>query len=114
MAAHQVVPALLGVEHRRPQLTSGGDTGLFEGGVRHLGLDVAERLEPHRRREPTGGVDGEHEHLATEVDRRLRGGGGGGRRLADAPGAAVDDDLLGREQLLERAHAVGGSAGRHQ
>src|SRR5581483_1604021 len=100
--ADEVVPRLLGVEHRRVELATRLDTGVGERLGGDAGLDVAELGEVQRVREALGRVDGVHEHAPTEVDRGLGRGGGRGRRLADAAGTAVDDDLLCREELLER------------
>ena len=102
VAQHEVVPRLLRVEHRGPELAARLDAR----GLQHLGRDavraVAEALEPERGREAAGGVDREHEHLAAEVHGRAERGRGRDRRLADAARTAEDDDLLGGEQLLER------------
>ena len=103
VAADEVVPALLGVEHRRPQLAARLHAGLREGLRRHPGLDVAEGLQPEGVGEAPGRIDRQHEHLAAVVHCRHRGGRRGGGRLPDAAGAAVDDDLLGGEELLDRA-----------
>ena len=108
VAAHEVVPRLLGVEHGGPQLAPGlGDAGGGERLGRDLRLHVAEALQAEGVGQPPGRVDGEHQHLAAE----LGGGHGRGRRrgrgLAHPARAAADDDLLGRQQLLERGRALG-------
>ncbi len=97
----EVVPRLLRVEHRRPQLAMRGDPALGERLGRHTDLDVAELLESECVGQALGRVDGEHQHLAAEVDGRLRGHRGGGRGLADTARAAADDDLASGQELLE-------------
>ena len=63
-------------------------------------------LQSERVGQPPGGVDGEHQDLATEVGGGHGRGRGGGRGLADPTRPAVDHDLLGRQQLLERPGRV--------
>ena len=100
--AHEVVPRLLRVEHRGPQLAARLDARGLQHLVRHPVRFVADAVEAERGREPAGGVDGEHERLAAEAGRGTERGRGRHRRLADTAGAAADHDLLGREELLER------------
>src|SRR3546814_5221072 len=56
---HEVVPGLLRVEHRRPQLAARLHPGGGERLVRDPRLDVAERLEPERVGQALGRVDGQ-------------------------------------------------------
>ena len=104
---HEVVPRLLGVEHRRPELAARFDAC----GLQHLRWDavraIAETLEPERGREAARRVDREHEHLAAEMHGRAERGGRRDRGLADAARPAEDDDLLGGQQLVERDRGVG-------
>ena len=111
VGAHQGVPRLLGVEHGGPQLAAGLHPGCGEQLVGHAGLDVAELLEAEGVGQAAGRVDGEHQHLAAQVGGGHGPGGGRGGGLADPAGAAEDHDLLGGEQLLERAgrDLVGGA-----
>ncbi len=103
VAAHQVVPALLGVEHGRPQLAAGPDAAGLERIRGYLLLDVAEPVEAEGGGQAAGRIDGDDQHPAAEADgghgRRGRRGGG----LADAAGAAHDHDLLGGEERLDGA-----------
>ena len=101
--AHEVVPRLLRVEHRDPELAARDDTGSRERAVVDASLDVAERLEPERVRETACRVDGEHEDPSPVLRGRHRGGRRRRRRLADSTRAARDDDLLRGEQRIERA-----------
>ena len=54
------------------------------------------------------------EHLAAELGRGHGAGRGRGGRLADAARPAADDDLLGGEQLLERAASAPAGRAGHQ
>jgi hypothetical protein len=92
---HQVVPALLGVEHGRPQLAARRDSRPRQRLVGHPGLDVAELLQAQRVGQALGRVDGEHQHLAAQVGGGHRRGRGGGRGLAHPARTAGDHDLLG-------------------
>ncbi len=102
VAADEVVPGLLGVEHRRPQLAPGLHAGRLHHRVGDAHLGVAELLHAEGVGQPAGGVDGEDQHLAAQRHRGHRRGGGRGGGLAHAAGAAADGHLLGRQQLLER------------
>jgi hypothetical protein len=109
VAADEVVPRLLGVEHGRPQLPPWLDAGGAEGLVGHPVLAVADAVESEGVGQALGRVDGQDQDLAAVTDRghdrrrRRRGG------LAHAPGATGDDDLLGGQQPVHRA-AAGGAA----
>ena len=70
VAADEVVPAGLGVEHRRPQLAARLDAGGLERRVGHPAGRVAEGADAERVGEAPGRVDGQHEHLAALVRRR--------------------------------------------
>ena len=115
VAHHQLVPALLGVEHRGPELAAWAEPGAGERLVGHPALHVADALDAERVGEALGRVDGHHEHLAAEVRRRREPGRRRDRRLADPARAAEHDDLLRREQRLQpgahgRAHRPSSAA----
>ncbi len=65
---HEIVPGLLGIEHRRPQLSTCLDAGGLQDLRRNPVGAIAETFEAERGREASSGIDGEHEHLAAEVD----------------------------------------------
>ena len=96
VAADQLVPARLGVEHRRPQLAAAARAGGVEGGVRHPRGAVAEGADAEGVGEAAGRVDGEHEHLAALLDGGGEPEGGGDRRLADAARPEHEHHLLAR------------------
>ena len=70
VARDEVVPGPLHVEHHREELALRPEPRLGELVVGHARLDVAERREPERVREPAGRVDGAHERAPA---RRARG-----------------------------------------
>ena len=102
MRADEIVPALLRVQHRRPQLAPRVAPRLGEHVVGDADLVVPDPLQPQRVGQPTGRVDRQHQDAAALFD---HGGGGqrGGRRgLAHPSGSAGDDDVLGRQQVPHR------------
>jgi hypothetical protein len=105
---HQLVPRLLGVEHRRPELPPRlGDAGGGEVLGWYLRLHVAESLQPEGVGQPPCRVHGDHQHLSAVVG---RGHGRGCRRrrgLAHAARSTADHDLLGGQQRLQRRRSLG-------
>ena len=101
VAADEIVPAGLGVEHRRPQLAARGDAGRLERGVGDLRGDVAEGADAEGIGQPPGRVDGDDEHAPALI----HGGGHadrrGERRLADAARTEHEHHLLARQQRVE-------------
>src|SRR5262245_8893828 len=110
VAAHEVVPALLGVEHRHPELATRLEAGGGEGVGGDACLHVAESLESERARQAPGRIDGEHEDPSAEVRRGHGAEGGGDRGLADAARPAHDGDLLGGKEALDRTRHGSSSA----
>ena len=86
---------------------AGSTPAAANASARHPRLDVAERLEAERVGQALAGSTVSTSTLPPRWTAAIGRGRRRGRRLADAARAAGDDDLLGREQLLERA---GGSA----
>ena len=107
VAPDQGVPALLGVEHGRPQLAAGRDPGLLEDLPGRSAARCCRSPAARGRRPAAGRVDGEDEDPPPVV------AGGHGRRrrrrgrLAHSPGPAGHDDLLGGQQAVERSPARG-------
>ena len=90
---HQLVERGLGVEHERVEATTRRGVAV---GIPALARDLVRRvrqvLEPERVGEALGRVDGDDDRVATAaraLDRERRRG----RRLADAAGAAAQDDV---------------------
>ena len=114
MGGDEIVPALLRVEHRRPQLAPRMGTRRGEHLVGDADLVVPDPLEAECVGQPARGVDGEHQHPAALLDhrrgrqRRRRG------RLAHAAGPAGDDDVLRRQQLSDGLRRVGALGRRHR
>ena len=104
MAADEVVPALLGVEHGRPQLTPRVGRRPGEHLVGDADFVVPDPLQPQRVGQPARRVDREHQHPAALLDHRRGRQRRRRRGLAHAAGPAGDDDVLGGEQL---AHGLG-------
>jgi hypothetical protein len=101
MAANQIVPALLGIEHGRPQLAAAGDPGGLERLLRHSRLDVAECFQAHGVGQALGRIHGEDQNPAPLFD---GGHGRGGRRrgrLPDPARTAKNENLLGRHQRIQ-------------
>ncbi len=103
--ADEGVPRLLGVEHRRPQLSPRLEPGSAEGLVGDAMLGIADPFETEGIGQPLGRVDGEDQHLAPVAQRGHQRGGGCGGCLADPTGPAGDGDLLGGEQAVHRPAA---------
>ena len=72
VAADELVPARLGVEHRGPQLAARLDTGRCERVVGHPRRGVPERTDAERVGKAARRIDGQHEHPPAEVGRRRR------------------------------------------
>ncbi len=95
VAAHQVVPRLLGIEHGGPQFAPCSLPQI------DLGLAIADVLDAQGISQPTGGIDGEHKNLSALFGCRPGGSRSCHCRLADASRTAEHDNLPGSQQGLQ-------------